>query len=109
MECPDFAFYRDEWRGRLDEDSFTAALTPARVAVAALVGWNDARTDRQRNCLRRAVCAAADAAAESGCGLSSVKVGSFSASIDAEAAERAVRDAARAELLAGGLLWGGCR
>lgn len=110
MDClPDFAFYRDEWRGTFDEATFDAGVNSAASLVNELIGWNEVRTDRQKDCYRRAVCAALDAVETFGNGISSVSIGGFSASMGAKSGKRIAMEDARGQLIASGLLWGGAR
>lgn len=80
---PDFAFYRDAWRGELDEESFGRAMPHAEAAVREIVHPRDPSDAPEQH--RRAVCAACDVDAAHGFSGGSgeggsIRLGSFSAS-----------------------------
>lgn len=106
---PDFAYYRDEWRGTFDEKTFRAGVNAASSLVNELIGWNDVRTDRQKDCYKRAVCAALDAVETFGADMASVSIGGFSANMGAKSGRQIAMEDARGQLVNSGLLWGGIR
>lgn len=90
MAAPEvtYEFYRDEWRGQLDEGGFDAALPHALAEVRRLTWPNDPGARGAEAEWRRAVCAAVDVDAAYGCsggagGLSSVTTGTVSMSFGA--------------------------
>lgn len=115
-----YEYYSGTYGGRLDEASFGASLASAEAAVRYVIGFNVPETERQITAYQRAVCAAIDVdyinGASGGVGgdISSVSIGSFSASrgggADAQSMSSYDADMRRAivhELCTTGLLYQG--
>ncbi len=83
MPSPDYAYYRDEYRGGLEQGAFERAL-PRALSEVRRRTWPRGEADAP-GAWARAVCAACDVEAAHGfsggaCEGGSVRLGSFSAS-----------------------------
>ncbi len=105
---PDFAYYRDVYRGGAGEKAFNAALPGSLALVRDLIGFNEV-TDETADAFKRAVCAASEVAFARGTG-GGFTIGSFSMSGDTPHEVRAdMARAAKAWLVGTGLLFQGVR
>ena len=115
MAAPEvtYAFYSEEYGGRLDEGGFGAALPHALAFVNRRIWPNDPQAAPEA--YMRAVCAACDVDATYGAtggtgGLASVSTGTVSMSFGADGGSSWETDMARAvdgELVGSGLLYMG--
>lgn len=107
VEAPAYAYYAGEWNGPLSQDAYEALCGRASGLVSHLIGWS-AVGPGDEDAVARAVCAAADSFAETGTTGGSFTIGKFSMS-GGQSPDGAAMAAAREQLSATGLLFGGLR
>lgn len=108
--APDYAFYRDEYKGRASEAAFDEQLPGASAHVDWLIGFNEV-SEAASTAYKRAVCAVVEAFATYGTGpVGGFSIGSFGmSSVGVKSGKDiATEDAAR-ELATTGLLYSGVR
>ena len=114
----DHTYYKDVYGGSLGEDDFNASLKHAVARVREVIGFNEPATEQQKAAYANAVCAAIEVDTQYGSshgigeGLSSLSIGSFSASSGASGSYASSYDAdmataIRRELIGSGLLYQG--
>ena len=106
--APDYAFYRDEYKGKAPEAAFDEQLTGAKAHVDWLIGFNEV-TEATAVAYKRAVCAALEAFAVYGTGpAGGFSIGGFSMSpAGAKSGKDIATEDALRELACTGLLYSG--
>lgn len=111
--------YAEFGRGLVDADNLSSSLEYATQVVGLYIGRNEPDSYDEMRSYMRAVCAVADVDASYGYsrgqmeGMSSVKIGDFSASFSSDGASSAyesdIAAAIRRELAGTGLMYAGVR
>lgn len=110
---PDYAFYRDEYKGKAPEAAFDEQLSGAVAHVDWLIGFNEV-TEATATAYKRAVCAVVEAFAVYGTGpVGGFSIGSFTHSsyvgVGSKSGKQIATEDAVSELSASGLLYAGVR
>lgn len=105
---PDYAYYRNDYRGRENQQTFESGLNGAVAVVDDLVGYNQVGEDTA-NAYKRAICAACDVFSTYGYGpMGGFTIGAFTLQGDVtEHSAGLATYEARRELAMSGLLWAG--
>ena len=105
---PDYAWYKNEYRGREGQEAFEGSLPHAVAIVSDLVGYNEVTDDTDTAC-KRAICAACDVISTYGYGpMGGFTIGAFTMQGDmTQHSSTLAQMEARRELSTSGLLWAG--
>ena len=105
---PDYVYYRDEYRGRENSETFERGLFKAVAVVDELVGFNEVDGCTAK-AYKRAVCAACDVFGTYGYGpMGGFTIGAFTMQGDmTQHSATLAQMEARRELATSGLLWSG--
>jgi len=111
--APDYAFYRDEYKGKAPEEVFDGQLPGAVAHVDWMIGFNDV-SEATATAYKRAVCAVVEAFAVYGTGpVSGFSIGTFSYSsyvgVGSKSGKQIATEDAADELSTSGLLYSGVR